>query len=105
MNPVTLERLRANGSNLGAPHRIMNVFYVPEEFASLELRRKLLALGHDILHESGPEVESEARQWTIESLVIMMPVVESLDALTDACVDLAEIYNGMYDGWYTEVIP
>lgn len=90
---------------MNAPHRIVNVFHMPGKSACELLGEELLEAGHDLLGDAVPQPIRGREYWVLESLRIIKPQLESIDQLTDWCVEVAQKFGGLYDGWYTEVIP
>ena len=104
MNPVTLERLRVNGSDLARVHQLINVFHAFAEPSLDTLDRALESSGF-ALEERGERLEYEgAPYWKVEARVDLVPTLEAIHAMTDRCVEIAMRHDAEYDGWYTEVI-
>jgi hypothetical protein len=104
MNPVTLERLIANGSDLSFPHRLLNVFHVYDRSHLEPLCRDLKAAGFQI-HDSGtPHVYQGVHYWKVEGALEVVPALAAVNSMTDRCVDIATSFGADYDGWYTEVV-
>ena len=104
MNPVTLERLRVNGSDLARLHPVVNVFHAFGEPSLDRLDRALESSGF-VLQERGERLEYEGTPyWKVEARIDLVPTLEAIHAMTDRCVDIATRHDAEYDGWYTEVI-
>jgi Regulator of ribonuclease activity B len=102
-NPVTLERLVANGSDVTRPHTITSVLFVFDENDGETLRDALREAGYDVDNDLLPLTANGQRYWKLEARCVLVPTVELLGEMTDRCVELAEINGGEYDGWFTEV--
>jgi len=104
MNPVTLERLAANASDLSRTHGLINVFHVFAEASVVALSRDLEGAGFSIEDGGEPLLHGGSRYWKVEARVDMVPVLAALNLMTDSCVDIAVRNSVDYDGWYTEVV-
>lgn len=103
-NPVVLERLIANGSDLTKPHHIVNVFYAFEENKVPQLLTKLREDGLKI-ETPGPIRQFEDQTyWLVEASLDLVPNGKRLTEMTDHCVILASQAGVDYDGWYTQVV-
>lgn len=105
MNPVTLERLAANASDLSRTHGLANVFHAFIEANVEHLCRDLEAAGFVLDDRGKPLSHAGTRYWKVEARVDMVPVLASVDSMTDRCVDIAVRNSVDYDGWYAEVVP
>lgn len=103
-NPVTLQRLAANGSDLSHPHVIQNVFHVYDQRNLAGLCEALEAARFDLRDRGTPLVFQGTSYWNVEACRETVPELESLNRMTDDCVALATEHEADYDGWYTEVV-
>ncbi len=100
-NPVTLETLRKSGADLCLAHKIVNVFYVFQEANVDLLLAGLSEKGFQLLEINKMEDAKKARIWCLHAQLVLIPELESLNLMTDGCIDLAASVEGEYDGWYT----
>lgn len=104
MNPLTLERLSANGSDLSRPHCLFNVFHIYQRPQVESLRRDLEAVGF-LIHDSGTLLEYQGTHyWKAEGCIEIVPTLAAVNSMTDQCVEVAGRHDADYDGWYTEVV-
>lgn len=103
MNPLTLERLKANGSDLSRPHCLFNVFHIYQHPQVDALCRDLEAAGF-LIHDSGTPLEYQGTHyWKVEGCIETVPTLAAVNRMTDQCVEIAGRHDADYDGWYTEV--
>lgn len=105
MNPVTLERLVANGSDLSRPHHIVNVFHVFQKSGVDALIAALEDLGFTIEDRGSPQHHANTEYWKIEASTDIVPRIDAINSMTDRCVEAAHIHQTDFDGWFTEVVP
>lgn len=105
MNPLTLERLAANASDLSRTHRLVNVFRVFIEADVGVLCSDLEAAGFALEARGRPLSHGGTRYWTVEARLNMVPALTSVNSMTDCCVGIAVRNKADYDGWYAEVVP
>jgi len=104
LNPVTLERLAANGSDLTRAHRIRNVFHVFSEGHIASLRHDLGRSNFNLEDKGKSPSRHDEQYWEVEVEALLVPNLVSINAMTDRCVEIASRYDAEYDGWYTEVV-
>lgn len=68
MNPLTLERLAAKGSNMGVPHKIINVFYVYDRSNIDALNRDLGRAGFVLEDRGTPFSDEGVSYWSGSSV-------------------------------------
>jgi len=103
-NPATIEKLGKEGSQVGLPHSIENVFYSDKKESLIGLSDVLKSKGYEIISLSYNKYEKDKNQWCLIIKIDMIPKLENINEMTDICVELSSNFNCDYDGWYTTIV-
>lgn len=105
-NKQHLTVLEKNGSDLGSAHTTCHQFELHDDTSVGILRSLLLASGFHVLKVHKVAEETPFNYcWKLEAELKVVPMLPSLHAMTDYCVDLARMAEGEYKGWYAEAVP
>lgn len=97
------ELLTEQDCDLTQERSITNVFYAAEKSSLTAVRDELIRKGLSPAEGEPARAANETDEWCLEVLIDLVPSVETLDRMTDICVDAASVNSAEYDGWYTEV--
>jgi hypothetical protein len=99
LDAETVQQLAAAGADLSRPHRIEFFLYLPA--------RPEADIVAEILRQEGFTVEvsqdEAGSDWLCLATMTMVPQLEVLQHWRGRLTELAETYQGAYDGWGTEV--
>lgn len=106
LNRQHLAVLQRNGSDISKAHTTCHHFEAHDDSTVGMLRSLLKASGFHVqriskVSEGGPFDFC----WKLEAELKMIPMLPSLHAMSDYCVDLAQMAGGEYKGWYAEPVP
>ena len=105
MNPLTIQKLSENGSNLQEPHILWSAVHVFSESDVDPLMVALEAAGYEVQKPAEAKVYQETRYWLVTPSLALVPTVEVVGRMTDELVTIVSEFEAEYDGWYTEVVP
>ncbi|MBW1744659.1 MAG: ribonuclease E inhibitor RraB [Deltaproteobacteria bacterium] len=103
MNPKSLDLLQDRGCKIGEERDILNVFYAADSSACNGLTDGLLGKG---FRDVSSTWEAEGRNGLPFSLTATLSIrldLKTLNNMTDVCSEVADRWQVVYDGWYTEV--
>lgn len=106
LNRQQLAVLQRNGSDLSKTHTTCHHFEAHDDSAVGMLRSILKASGFHVMKVSKiAEGTPFDFCWKLEAELKMIPMLPSLHAMTDYCIEMANMAGGEYKGWYAEAVP
>lgn len=82
---------------------IYHVFYLTSQEKADQLLELLLLSGYSLERSYLFAMPDNAKPWTLVVTKAVIPDIESIDSMTDECIELSASVDEEYDGWYVEI--
>lgn len=102
-NPTTRDLMISKGVDPAVSRLIYHVFYLTSQEKADQLLELLLLSGYSLERSYLFAMPDNAKPWTLVVTKAVIPDIESIDSMTDECIELSASVDEEYDGWYVEI--